>query len=108
MDHPRSKLPAILAVLFCIALLCGVGFLLWKTLPEKQPKQVESLETDRVFASDQPAVEPDREDPYEGELPEGAQAAEQPDETTSDTPQTPAPEEPSSDAAKKAQTCWRP
>ena len=41
---------------------------------------------------------------YEGELPEGAQAAEQPDETTSDTPQTPAPEEPSSDAAKKAQT----
>ena len=104
MDHPRSKLPAILAVLFCIALLCGVGFLLWKTLPEKQPKQVESLETDRVFASDQPAVEPDREDPYEGELPEGAQAAEQPDETTSDTPQTPAPEEPSSDAAKKAQT----
>ena len=104
MDHPRSKLPAILAVLFCIVLLCGVGFLLWKTLPEKQPKQVESLETDRVFASDQPAVEPDREDPYEGELPEGAQAAEQPDETTSDTPQTPAPEEPSSDAAKKAQT----
>ena len=104
MDHPRSKLPAILAVLFCIVLLCGVGFLLWKTLPEKQPKQVESLETDRVFASDQPAVEPDREDPYEGELPEGAQAAEQPDETSSDTPQTPAPEEPSSDAAKKAQT----
>lgn len=104
MDHPHSKLPAILAVLFCIVLLCGVGFLLWKTLPEKQPKQVESLETDRVFASDQPAVEPDREDPYEGELPEGAQAAEQPDETTSDTPQTPAPEEPSSDAAKKAQT----
>ncbi len=104
MDHPRSKLPTILAVLFCIVLLCGVGFLLWKTLPEKQPKQVESLETDRVFASDQPAVEPDREDPYEGELPEGAQAAEQPDETTSDTPQTPAPEEPSSDAAKKAQT----
>ncbi len=108
MDHPRSKLPAILAVLFCIVLLCGVGFLLWKTLPEKQPKQVESLETDRVFASDQPAVEPDREDPYEGELPEGAQAAEQPDMTTPDTSETPAPEEPSpapmSDAEQKAQT----
>ena len=110
MDHPRSKLPAILAVLFCIVLLCGVGFLLWKTLPEKQPKQVESLETDRVFASDQPAVEPDREDPYEGELPEGAQAAEQPDVTAPDetTPETPAQEEPSpapmSDAEQKAQT----
>ena len=110
MDHPRSKLPAILAVLFCIVLLAGVGFLLWKTLPEKQPKQVESLQTDGVFASDQPAVEPDREDPYEGELPEGAQAAEQPDVTTPEepTPDTPAQEEPSpapaSDAEQKAQT----
>ena len=36
MEHPRSKLPAVLVVLFCIALLAGVGVLLWKTLPEKQ------------------------------------------------------------------------
>ena len=36
MEHSRSKLPAMLAVLFCIALLAGVGVLLWKTLPEKQ------------------------------------------------------------------------
>lgn len=39
MDHPRSKLPAVLVVLFCIALLGGVGVLLWKTLPEKQQPQ---------------------------------------------------------------------
>ena len=44
MEHSRSKLPAVLAVLFCIALLAGVGVLLWKTLPEKQkPEQAETI-----------------------------------------------------------------
>ena len=44
MEHSRSKLPAMLAVLFCIALLAGVGVLLWKTLPEKQkPEQAETF-----------------------------------------------------------------
>ena len=44
MKHSRSKLPAMFAVLFCIALLAGVGVLLWKTLPEKQkPEQAETL-----------------------------------------------------------------
>ena len=71
MDHPRSKLPAVLAILFCIALLGGVGVLLWKTLPEKQqPQQAETIQTDSVFSSEQTAVEPEREAPYEGELPE--------------------------------------
>ena len=74
MDHPRSKLPAVLAVLFCIALLGGVGVLLWKTLPEKQqPQQAETIQTDSVFSSEQTAVEPEREAPYEGELPEQAE-----------------------------------
>ncbi len=69
MDHPRSKLPAVLVILFCIALLAGVGVLLWKTLPEKQqPQQAETIQTDSVFSSEQTAVEPEREAPYEGEL----------------------------------------
>ena len=60
MDHPRSKLPAVLAILFCIALLGGVGVLLWKTLPEKQqPQQAETIQTDSVFSSEQTAVEPE-------------------------------------------------
>ena len=67
MDHPRSKLPVVLAILFCIALLGGVGVLLWKTLPEKQqPQQAETIQTDSVFSSEQTAVEPEREAPYEG------------------------------------------
>ena len=56
MEHSRSKLPAMLAVLFCIALLTGVGVLLWKTLPEKQmPEQAETIQTDGVFSNDRRA-----------------------------------------------------
>ena len=76
MDHPRSQLPAVLAVLFCVALLAGVGVLLWKTLPEKQkPEQAETIQTDGVFSSEPTTVEPEREEPYEGELPDQAEAA---------------------------------
>lgn len=90
MDHPRSKLPAVLAILFCIALLGGVGVLLWKTLPEKQqPQQAETIQTDSVFSSEQTAVEPEREAPYEGELPEQAEAA-QPEQPDSEQPSEPA------------------
>ena len=89
MDHPRSKLPAVLAILFCIALLGGVGVLLWKTLPEKQqPQQAETIQTDSVFSSEQTAVEPEREAPYEGELPEQAEAA-QPEQPDSEQPSPP-------------------
>ena len=90
MDHPRSKLPAVLAILFCIALLGGVGVLLWKTLPEKQqPQQAETIQTDSVFSSEQTAVEPEREAPYEGELPDQAEAA-QPEQPDSEQPSEPA------------------
>ena len=76
MDHPRSQLPAVLAVLFCVALLAGVGVLLWKTLPEKQkPEQAETIQTDGVFSSEPTTVDPEREEPYEGELPDQAEAA---------------------------------
>ena len=62
MEHSRSKLPAMLAVLFCIALLAGVGVLLWKTLPEKQkPEQAETIQTDGVFSNEPTTVEPERE-----------------------------------------------
>ena len=64
MEHPRSKLPAVLVVLFCIALLAGVGVLLWKTLPEKQkPEQAETIQTDGVFSNEPTTVEPEREAP---------------------------------------------
>lgn len=109
MDHPRSKLPAVLVVLFCIALLGGVGVLLWKTLPEKQqPQQAETIQTDSVFSSEQTAVEPEREAPYEGELPEQAEAA-QPEQPDSEQPSEPAadpaaPDDaPVTDAQKTAQ-----
>lgn len=95
MDHPRSQLPAVLAVLFCAALLAGVGVLLWKTLPEKQqPEQAETIQTDGVFASEPTTVEPEREAPYEGELPDQAEAAQpetpdgQPQEST-ENPEVP-------------------
>ena len=81
MEHSRSKLPAMLAVLFCIALLAGVGVLLWKTLPEKQkPEQAETIQTDGVFSNEPTTVEPEREAPYEGELPGQAAHPETPDE----------------------------
>lgn len=90
MDHPRSKLPAVLAILFCIALLGGVGVLLWKTLPEKQqPQQAETIQTDSVFSSEQTAVEPEREAPYEGELPEQAEARSRSSRTASSRPSPP-------------------
>ena len=81
MEHSRSKLPAMFAVLFCIALLAGVGVLLWKTLPEKQkPEQAETIQTDGVFSNEPTTVEPEREAPYEGELPGQAAQPETPDE----------------------------
>ena len=92
MDHPRSQLPAVLAVLFCIALLAGVGVLLWKTLPEKQkPEQVETIQTDGVFSSEPTTVEPEREAPYEGELPDQVEAAqpETPDEQQPESTENP-------------------
>ena len=92
MDHPRSQLPAVLAVLFCIALLAGVGVLLWKTLPEKQkPEQAETIQTDGVFSSEPTTVEPEREAPYERELPDQAEAAqpETPDEQQPESTENP-------------------
>lgn len=67
MEHSRSKLPAMLAVLFCIALLAGVGVLLWKTLPEKQkPEQAETIQTDGVFSNEPTTVEPERRSALRG------------------------------------------
>ena len=110
MDHPRSKLPAVLAVLFCVALLAGVGVLLWKTLPEKQqPERAETIRTDGVFSSEPTTVEPEREAPYEGDLPEqaGTVQPDSPEEQTPTPDETQTPESPDklavSDAEKTAQ-----
>lgn len=110
MDHPRSKVPAVLAVLFCIALLGGVGVLLWKALPAKQAQPVESIKTDGVFAQEPSTAEPDRTEPYPDALPDSAEppSAQQPPgeaQTPSDeTPAEPSEEAPASDADAKAQT----
>ena len=104
MNHPRSKLPAVLAVLFCIALLVGVGVLLWKTLPERQqPEQADTIQTDGVFSSEPTTVEPEREAPYEGELPEQAEAAqpETPDAPQESAENTQTPDDPAASAAEQ-------
>ena len=105
MEHPRSQLSAVLAVLFCIALLAGVGVLLWKTLPEKQkPEQAETIQTDGVFSSEPTTVEPEREEPYEGELPGQAAQPENPDEQPGSDEQTePDPQTPGAPEASAAQ-----
>ena len=104
MNHPRSRLPAVLAVLFCAALLGGVGVLLWKSLPEKQqPEQAETIQIDGVFSSEPTTVEPEREAPYEGELPEQAEAAqpETPDAPQESAENTQSPDDPAASAAEQ-------
>ncbi len=69
MKNRGSTIVSILLIVFSIAFLCTAALLLIKTLPEKKPDSVTKLETENVFAPGVSAVEPIREDPYEGELP---------------------------------------
>lgn len=85
MEHRLSRVLTSVIVLFCIALLAAVGVLLWKTLPEKQSQQQAAvLDTDSVFSTAQSAVEPEREAPYEGQLPAQTEPEAQPDEQSPD------------------------
>ena len=95
MEHPRSKLPAVLVVLFCIALLAGTAVLLLRTLPKKQPGTVETIQTGAVFDQTDNTAAPDREQAYDGELPNLSDTLE-PDEA-----ETPAPEDEAALAAAK-------
>lgn len=72
MEQPHSKFLTALVVLLCAALLIGGGWLLMQTLPRDRTQQPEALQTDSVFSADQPTVEPEREAPYLGTLPDEA------------------------------------
>lgn len=69
MNKHVSNLISFLLVLLSLTVLAGAGLLLWRSLPEARPDEVDTLELSGVFASGQSAVEPEREKPYDGALP---------------------------------------
>ena len=76
----KSKTVAILVVILCVCMvLAALALIVWN-MPKKQPGDVETLQTSSVFSSEPSAVEPDREQAYEGELPAAALAPEAPQE----------------------------
>ena len=80
----KSKTVAILVVILCVCMvLAALALIVWN-MPKKQPGDVETLQTSSVFSSQPSAVEPDREQAYEGELPAAALAPEAPQ--TQETP----------------------
>ena len=89
MKHRRSHILSVILVMFALALVAGAVWLLCRTLPQKrQPDTVETLQTNSVFEQTPTAVEPEREDPFDGELPE---QTEQPSEQPADAPTTDTP-----------------
>lgn len=107
MEQPHSKLLTGLVLVFCLALLVGGGWLLLQTLPQKQTQQPDALQTDGVFSTEQPTVEPERETPYTGTLPDAAQepSEQEPTQAPQTQPELPAQTEPEADspAAQRAQ-----
>ena len=80
----KSKTVAILVVILCVCMvLAALALIVWN-MPKKQPGDVETLQTSSVFSPEPSAVEPDREQAYEGELPAAALAPEAPQ--TQETP----------------------
>ena len=74
----KPKTIAILVIILCVCMvLAALALILWN-MPKKQPGDVETLQTSSVFSSEPSAVEPDREQAYEGELPAAALAPEAP------------------------------
>ena len=76
----KPKTIAILVIILCVCMvLAALALILWN-MPKKQPGDVGTLQTSSVFSSEPSAVEPDREQAYEGELPAAALAPEAPQE----------------------------
>lgn len=98
----KSKLVSVLVVLLCIVLLGGAAFVLIRVIPQKKPDSVISLETNGVFDHDNTTVEPDREQAYEGDVPDTL-TPEEPQTPPSDQPETPE-SEPDDGSLAKAQT----
>lgn len=100
MKHRRSRALPVILVLFSLALIAGALWLLVQTLPQKrEPEGVQTLELSGIFEQT-PAAEPEREDPYEGELPAAA------DPAAGETPAAiaPAPDVEAQPAGNSAQT----
>ena len=95
MRNKHRNLLSVALVLLCVALLAGTGLLLLRTLPKKQPGTVETIQTGAVFDQTDATAAPDREQAYEGELPNLSDTLE-PDETPA-----PAPEDEAALAAAK-------
>ena len=82
----KPKTIAILVIILCVCMvLAALALILWN-MPKKQPGDVETLQTSSVFSSEPSAVEPDREQAYDGELPAAALAPEAP--RAQETPST--------------------
>ena len=74
----KPKTIAILVIILCVCMvLAALALIVWN-MPKKQPGDVETLQTSSVFSSEPSAVEPDREQAYEGELPAAALTPEAP------------------------------
>ena len=87
MRNKHRNLLSAALVMLCIALLAGTAVLLLRTLPKKQPGTVETIQTGAVFDQTDNTAAPDREQAYDGELPNLSDTLE-PDEA-----ETPAPED---------------
>ena len=95
MRNKHRNLLSVALVLLCIALLAGTAVLLLRTLPKKQPGTVDTIQTGAVFDQTDNTAAPDREQAYDGELPNLSDTLE-PDEA-----ETPAPEDEAALAAAK-------
>ena len=96
MRNKHRNLLSAALVMLCIALLAGTAVLLLRTLPKKQPGTVETIQTGAVFDQTDNTAAPDREQAYDGELPNLSDTLE-PDEA-----ETPAPEDETALAAAKS------
>lgn len=95
MRNKHRNLLSAALVMLCIALLAGTAVLLLRTLPKKQPGTVDTIQTGAVFDQTDNTAAPDREQAYDGELPNLSDTLE-PDEA-----ETPAPEDEAALAAAK-------
>ena len=69
MRNKHRNLLSAALVMLCIALLAGTAVLLLRTLPKKQPGTVDTIQTGAVFDQTDNTAAPDREQAYDGELP---------------------------------------
>ena len=91
MRKSHRSLFSTVVVLVCLALVAGAAVLLLRALPKKQPGTVDTIQTGAVFDQTNSTASPDREQAYEGELP-----------NLSDTVEPETPAEPADEAASAA------